>query len=646
MTNGHDVDAIVIVQRMHADWSVPGARRPLFVCAEMFLDLKDIEPRRWRLWQLRRSLREAGHAVATLADFMQPADVAWLEQHGAQVAHEWYLEGPVDRTMARGISLGRCIEYDVKARSIRLLKLWLTLQRLAERHPGAAWFADAAPGSAEARLLERLGRPVQAFGAAADGAMPTAATQSAPPAAAATPPPSPPLPVPARARLIAHARRSGLSAMKALARVFAWRRDPAAPRVVVRIGMQSSKMLACWVAGPRPPLHFALWMNQLMRPRTVLSLVLAGASIPETGAPPTGASAELDAALGWPARRASVAGVDAHLGDAAAALTPLIDEMLAGMAAALFPLARRDIDDAFAALADPATALLVIPNDCQPLMRAWTLVARRLGRRTLVLQHGHLDYTEDEDHLTADHSAFWSTMVAQDYLEAGLQPHQVLVTGSPNADDYCAPGRAVRPAAPVREGRLRVLLITTGNPAVQAYIGETWVCDYVEGVLDALAPRLHAIDLVVKLHPGEDAALYRANLGARLSAGTEVHDRGKLAQLIADADVVISPPSTVVIEARAGGTPVVLVLVPSVDDRATTLRHVEGVVTVRDYAELGDAIERIRAARDAGPADPWPLSRFLGPLDGESSKRLLDAVHGLASTPAPAPQGHVRMTTP
>ncbi|MBW8829367.1 MAG: hypothetical protein JF606_08040 [Burkholderiales bacterium] len=613
----HDHDAIVLVQRPHDDWTVAPSQRPLFVCAEMFLDLRDIEQRRWRMWQLRNSLVDAGLFATTLSDFLHPDDIAWLEHQGARVAHEWYLERESDRTMYRGISLGRCIEYEVKARAIRLLKLWLTVRRLIQRHPGCTLFADFAPDSTEWKLLELLGQPVQRFGAL------SATSQTSPPQAQPS----------WRSRLISSGRRWGLSAMRLLSRLFAWRRDPALPLVVVRVGMQSAKMLERWVAGPRPAVRFSLWMNYLMRPRTVLSLVLAGASIPETSVLGHAATApELDAALDWPSRRTSVAGTDAHLGDAKA-LAPLIDEMLCRITRTGFRVARTDIDDAYATLGEPATALLVIPNDCQPVMRAWTLVAKRLARRTLVLQHGHLDYTEDEDHLTADHSAFWSTMVAQDYLSAGLQPHQIIVTGSPNADEYCVEDYRPWPSKQKLSGKTRVLVITTGNPAVQAYISETWVCDYIAGVLEALAPRLSEIEMVVKLHPGEDAGLYKANLGSLLPPGTAVDDRGNLARLIAEADVVISPPSTVVIEARAGGTPVILVRIPSVDNRATTLQHAEGVATVRDYRELGGAIDRIVAGRREDDAQAWPLSRFLGPLDGHASKRLLEAVHDLASAP-------------
>jgi len=319
------------------------------------------------------------------------------------------------------------------------------------------------------------------------------------------------------------------------------------------------------------------------------------------------------------------------------ALHALLSDMLSTIARARFPRAAADIDDAHSALASPSVSLLVIPNDCQPLMRAWTLVARKLGKRTLVVQHGHLDYTEDEDHHTADYSAFWSEVVARDYMRAGLRPHQCMVTGSPNADDYAGRPDRSRIARMRPRGRPRVLVITTGNPAVQAYIHETWVCDYIAGVLGALAPRFGDIDLEVKLHPGENGALYVANLGTLLPARTTISDRGNLLDMISEADVVISPPSTVVVEARAAGTPVILMSMMSVDDRQTTLRHADGVTTVNRYEDLAAAVDTVLAGRRAHDAEAWPLSDYLGPIDGRSSRRLLDAVCGLTGGFAPSP---------
>jgi hypothetical protein len=614
-------DGIVVIQRQHAQWAVESCRDPLFVCGEMFLDLEQIERRRWHVWELRKLLAERQSAVATLADFLQAQDIAWLETTGARIAHTWYLDrGGVDQTILNGISLGRCIEYDVKAHAIRLLKLWRSVERLMQRYPACTVLTDYPEGSIEWRVLKAFGREVQSFGSTAHSLDEQVAAL--------------PGPTPWRARTLARSRRWGLTAMRLLASVCAIGRSPETPVAVVRLGLQTSLMLDRWLAQRRDDVRFSLWMDYLMRPRTVLPLILSGATL--TPVRPAGSASqpnELGLAMGWPHRRITTPEVASDL-CVPQALVPMFDEMVLQIAQARFPKVATDIDHAHAALAPHNTALLVIPNDCQPLMRSWTLVAKKLGKRTLVVQHGHLDYTEDEDHLTADYSAFWSEAIAQDYISAGLHPRQALVTGSPNADDYA--GRRER--SRYKGARAGVLIITTGNPGVQAYIHETWVCDYIAGVLAALSVRLDQITLTVKLHPGEDGSLYKAKLASLLPAGTEVKDGGNLVQMISEADVVISPPSTVVIEARAAGTPVILLSTMSVDGRPTSLRHARGVVAVDRYEELPAALDQVLSGHHLR-SDAWPIDRYLGPVDGLASQRLLEATCALASSQEPSGEG-------
>jgi len=622
MNDDRAFDAIVLIHRFQPGQRLEGCRRPLLLCAEMFLDLKDIERRRWRMWRLRQTLRSAGLDACTLADFLQAEDVDWLERNGARVAHEWYLDGGVDQTLYRGISLGRCIEYDVKAGAIRLLKLSLSVQRVLQRHPDAKRLTDFGPDSTEWRLLEPLG-----FSALNIQAVPISRRASDQPV-------SPRGSI--KRRFVSNARRAGLALVKALSSM-PGRGGRSGPLVIVRLGMQSSRMLERWLAGPRYGLRFSLWMDYLMRPRTVLALVRAGARILGPSSPST-----VEDGPGFDTVRARLLGglpVPEAPFRAALGTLPqgLLDDMLRRVAGNGFQAARSAIDDAYRAMTSTEIALLILPNDCQPLLRAWTLVARRLSKPTLVVQHGHLDYTEDEDHLTASHSAFWSEMVAEHFLGAGLQRQQIFVSGSPNTERQPATLSTRRADRRSAGSRPQVLIITTGNPGVQAYVPETWVCDYIAGVLDALQPKLAELDITVKLHPGEDSALYREGLGARLPQAALISDRGDLARLIAAADVVISPPSTVVLEARAAGTPVILLPVASPNGRTTTLRHVEGVVTVSRYEDLTDAIGKLLAGGVKREPGSWPLSRFVGPLDASASERLLDAVRLLAH----GAEGHV-----
>jgi hypothetical protein len=605
-------DAIILIKRLHTRFQT-NIRSPLFVCSEMFIDLENIEEKRWQLWALRSELQKRGHAVATLADFLEAEDIGWLEGQGAQVAQKWYLDDAgQDLTLYRGVSLGRCIEYDVKARAIRLLKLVRCIERVCKRYPGVQICTDFAPDSLELTVIKGLGIDVCAVeDEQAD---------------------QPPLQPPAQTslskmRVSKFARSAGLMALRLISRLTFRRQSIGTPRIIVRVGLQSSLMLESWLKNPSPGIHFVLWMDYLMRPISVLRLVLAGHSITAPQLLP--ASSEVLSPLHLVLKQ-HLKSPDRHSW-AGPSVSLLLDNILDQKSTKSFPFVRAAIDDAYAELSRTNRALLVIPNDCQLLMRAWTLVSKSLGQSSLVLQHGHLDYFQDGDHHTATHSAFWSDMVAQEFMNAGLRSEQILVTGSPNADQYIKYRHPpTKSHFKSMHHRPRILIITTGNPGVQAYVHETWVCDYVAGILDALMPRFDDFHIALKLHPGEIAGLYREFLADRLPSSMKISDRGNLEKMIAEADIIISPPSTVVIEAQACGKAVILMPLPTLEDRMTTLTEASDVITLQRNEDLVPTIDAILSRAPDLSLGKWPLEQFLGPLDGASSRRLLNAVLALA----------------
>ncbi len=201
--------------------------------------------------------------------------------------------------------------------------------------------------------------------------------------------------------------------MKVLASALQVFRQSDSPLVVVRLAPQSLKMLESWMkSGRRPRVRFALWMDLLWRrPIDVLLLVMAGSLVirrPLTN--PSEGSRDLDRIETQVADLLSRPRPHFHAESGPHLELPLND-MLREIAGASFPVARVAVDDGYETFGRLNGALLVTPNDCMLVTRAWTLVANRLGRSSLVFQHGHLDYTEDENHLTATHSAFWSTKV-------------------------------------------------------------------------------------------------------------------------------------------------------------------------------------------------------------------------------------------
>lgn len=602
-------DAIVLVHRGAPGWRVEGCRSPLFVCAEMFLDLRDIESRRWQMWSLRAGLVSAGLRVAALSDFLLAEDIDWIESQSARTAHQWYMGSEGDETMYRGVSLGRCVEYQVKARAVRLFKLSRCLQRLLERYPDAKVYSDFDEESTEQRVLRKAHAAIFRFGTSEERAVvcrPRGEARQ-----------------PLAASIVAKGRQWGLWGVGLLADAVQTLRRSDAPVVVVRLSPQTLKMLGAWMTShKRTQVRFALWMDHLVRPREVVALVAAGSlvvqRVPVVSSESMRGLSTLDKQV---ARQ--------FCGEPGPRLESVFRDLLQEIAHNAFPVARSAIDHAYETFEQTQSRLLVAPNDCLLVSRAWTLVAQCSGMSSLVVQHGHLDYTEDENHLTATHSAFWSDMVVRQFQDAGLRPEQTIMTGSPTADRYgqLANGRR----GPRR--RPRILIATTGNPGVQAYIDESWVCDYIAGVLDALALCSNDFSITLRLHPGESSRLYRHHLGAKLPSDTTMSDRGDIARVLSEADLMISPPSTVVLEARAIGLPVILLRVPSANDRQTTLEQVDGVVTAGGYDELPAIVSTVLAGQVLPRTGTVPLPAFLGPLDGQSSRRLFDAVAGLAHLP-------------
>jgi len=101
---------------------------------------------------------------------------------------------------------------------------------------------------------------------------------------------------------------------------------------------------------------------------------------------------------------------------------------------------------------------------------------------------------------------------------------------------------------------------------------------------------------------------------------------------------VISPPSTVVLEARARGIPVVLLPIPSADGRYTNLREVEGVLTLDQHESVKEGVRRIVRGEPMPAESRVPLAEHLGLADGNAGLRLLDAVEAVSLARSSAPE--------
>jgi hypothetical protein len=93
---------------------------------------------------------------------------------------------------------------------------------------------------------------------------------------------------------------------------------------------------------------------------------------------------------------------------------------------------------------------------------------------------------------------------------------------------------------------------------------------------------------------------------------------------------VVSPPSTVVLEARARGIPVILLPIASADGRYTNLREVEGVLTLDQHESVKDGVRQIERTESMPANGRVALAEHLGPSDGNAGLRLLHAIEAVA----------------
>jgi len=588
--------------------------KSLFVCGEMLLDLEKIEERRWKVWQLRRDLVARSIPVVTLSAFLLPKDVQWLEENSNRISKQWYLHGDRDWSLYRGVSLGKCLEYTTRARVMRRLKFMVTIKRLREAFPDKTMFIDYPVISEEYLISKQVVNDLRCL----CNERPSHHYKVEPPRRSVK-------------MHLAEAARYFLSlCLVYLSTMRSKEDDCKMPIVVVHPNPQMLQILNTAVGGGTQGTRFALSSISMSNLASLWRLFKAGVifTVPQRSNEPLRYDEFVKIRTLWDACKVSPV-YNELLTVEDVALQSVFTKLFDRLVQLDFRSLCAQVDHSYEILSSPRITALVLPNDCMPQMRTQALVAREIRKKIVAIQHGHLMYTGDENHLLADFSAFWSEMAARAFVEAGLSPRRIMITGSPNADILLAghySSRGVRDKPP-----WRVLIITAGNPGVQPYLDESADEDYIAGVLESLRGRRETFEICIKLHPGESLRLYRRYLKPIITDNVLFAHRADLGSLLSECDVVISPPSTVVLEARVMCRPVILIVSNAALTPNDTLSRVAGVFTLHDYAAIPAAIEMIcsRGIRaDDGQLD---VTGLMGPLDGCSSRRLLDAINAVAS---------------
>lgn len=211
---------------------------------------------------------------------------------------------------------------------------------------------------------------------------------------------------------------------------------------------------------------------------------------------------------------------------------------------------------------------------------------------------------------------------------------RTLALGNPCMDAY-APGRP-RPIKAIR----RVLFLSFEDNFYARLDRFAWQEKYYEEIF-AIFPALLAagIEILYKPHPGETGAyhdyLFRF-FDVDSSRVRNVH-RSSFTEVIAEVDLVVSNISSCYYEAQAAGVPTVFMEPVLVADAVCPPLNGEPWQEVLRTTSGAELLELILKYKDA----PAPLLRFLetflkeqaprymGPLDGQVSARILDEVLAL-----------------
>lgn len=231
---------------------------------------------------------------------------------------------------------------------------------------------------------------------------------------------------------------------------------------------------------------------------------------------------------------------------------------------------------------------------------------RRAGVATALLIHGHVGTTparrfDDGDFAPADLICAWGERQREAILAAADRPapEKVLATGPPAWDELAA----IRDRADFRSAaRRKVAEIVGGAPEARRVLVATQEiaapqhAALIRAIDDARA-KIGAVEIVVKVHPGEGEAgraFYEAT-AARAGIDTRVLPHASpssLAELLAASDLLVTFSSTVNIEALLLDVPVVsAALVPALlaEDRLVRLEEF-GLPFATDARALRDAI--------------------------------------------------------
>lgn len=299
--------------------------------------------------------------------------------------------------------------------------------------------------------------------------------------------------------------------------------------------------------------------------------------------------------------------------------------------------------------------VLVAPSDLFFYVRGLPRVCHQLGvpfvvaqKETTIaqttLEHHSLAVREHAPPI-ADVMTTCSERQKEFWVRSGADPDTIVVTGQPRFDVYVS-----HDARPSASGRPTALFFSyhadAYHPSGSGGIEGTpaWKALHAQTETGLWQLVRDGWDVVIKPHPQQDFAGDRRRIAAalpgELAASVRFADPGEDARrLILDADVIVGFQTTGLIESLAAGRPVVFTgWDPEwhrLRDELIPFHRWPDVFRIVERADdLPGAIAAARGTRLEGAAVTHAkevVEFYLGPVDGDASRRVLDVIRAQTS---------------
>jgi len=293
-------------------------------------------------------------------------------------------------------------------------------------------------------------------------------------------------------------------------------------------------------------------------------------------------------------------------------------------------------------------AALVLTYETGTLSRALVHACRVAGVPTLGLQHGAFSAATDDyvkaphNHLacfTPDLTAVWGERFRQVMLgESAYREEEVVVTGNPRMDFLFRARSLLDKEVLCRKygldpGRRLVLVAPTETIGRTRHLAKE---RFFAAALTAQGA-LGDCQWVVKLKPGADSKGYYQEMLRQAGSPGMVLTEEDLYPLLVAAEVVVTPPSSIAIEALIVGKPVVYVVFADAEDYFPHLTRLQAVIPVHDPAELAAAIQRALGMGGFSQLSPEKMNELLEAEnhqpDGKAALRVMGVVEELVDRP-------------